>query len=116
MSISWDMQRREQTSLGVVSNHTSNDNWRDSLSTAYDTWKLDFDAHFDASLAHNRTRSEPGLAHDDAADLRNFATAYSAVYHAAKCLLNSKHNREPSSSRSIDRVAEWPSIVAGSVC
>ncbi|KAI1192605.1 fungal-specific transcription factor domain-containing protein [Nemania serpens] len=88
MSISWDMQRREQTSLGVVSNHTSNDNWRDSLSTAYDTWKLDFDAHFDASLAHNRTRSEPGLAHDDAADLRNFATAYSAVYHAAKCLLN----------------------------
>ncbi|KAI1166649.1 fungal-specific transcription factor domain-containing protein [Nemania serpens] len=88
MSISWDMQRREQTSLGVVANPASNDNWRNSLSTAYDTWKLDFDAHFEASLAPNRARSELGLANDDAADLRNFATAYNAVYHAAKCLLN----------------------------
>ncbi|KAI1108748.1 fungal-specific transcription factor domain-containing protein [Nemania sp. NC0429] len=88
MSISWDMQRREQTSLGVVANPASNDSWRDSLSAAYDTWKLDFDAHFEASLAPNRRRSETGLLDDDAADLRNFATAYNAVYHAAKCLLN----------------------------
>ncbi|KAJ8131613.1 hypothetical protein O1611_g2014 [Lasiodiplodia mahajangana] len=88
MSVAWDMQRREQTSLGVVSDPSSADNWRNSLSAAYDTWKLDFDAHFEASLAHYRERGRPEVVNEEEVDLRSFRTAYNAVYHAATALLN----------------------------
>ncbi|KAI1152858.1 fungal-specific transcription factor domain-containing protein [Nemania diffusa] len=89
MSVAWDMQRREQTSLGVVGNPSSDDSWRNSISAAYDTWKLDFDAHVEASLAHNRKRGESGAANNnEEEDLRTFAAAYNAVYHAAAALLN----------------------------
>ncbi|KAI0412743.1 fungal-specific transcription factor domain-containing protein [Xylaria grammica] len=84
MSISWDMQRREQTALGVVIDPGSGSNWRKPLGAAYDTWKLDFDAHCDATVSRNRKRNES----DDGEDLSSFATAYNAVYHAAKALLN----------------------------
>ncbi|KAI0096251.1 fungal-specific transcription factor domain-containing protein [Nemania sp. FL0031] len=86
MSVAWDMQRREQTSLGVVSDPNSADNWRNSLSAAYDTWKLDFDAHFESAHYQNRGRSE--AVNNDEADLRSFRTAYNVVYHAATALLN----------------------------
>ncbi|KAI1427768.1 fungal-specific transcription factor domain-containing protein [Xylaria sp. FL1777] len=88
MAIAWDMQRREQTSLGVVLDPGSCDNWRKSLGTAYDTWKLDFDAHCEATASRNQKRNE--YTHDDngKADLTAFVTAYNAVYHAAKALLN----------------------------
>ncbi|KAI0425737.1 fungal-specific transcription factor domain-containing protein [Xylaria sp. FL1042] len=88
MSIAWDMQRREQTSLGVVLDHGTCDNWRTSLSAAYDTWKLDFDSHCQAAATRNQTRNESSLGDDGDADLTSFATAYGAVYHAAKALLN----------------------------
>ncbi|KAI3320989.1 hypothetical protein HD806DRAFT_504190 [Xylariaceae sp. AK1471] len=88
MSVAWDMQRREQTSLGVVSDPGSGDNWRKPLSKAYDTWKMDFDAHFEATSAHARNTSECVQEDDGEHELRTFATAYNAVYHAAKALLN----------------------------
>ncbi|KAI1129952.1 fungal-specific transcription factor domain-containing protein [Nemania abortiva] len=88
MSIAWDMQRREQTSLGVVADAGSDSNWRDSLSAAYDTWKLDFDAHFESIFSQSRKRGGSRLANDDEADLRSFRIAYNCIYHAATALLN----------------------------
>ncbi|KAI0535273.1 fungal-specific transcription factor domain-containing protein [Xylaria digitata] len=88
MSIAWDMQRREQTALGVVLDSNSGDNWRKSLGAAYDTWKLDFDAHCEAAAAHNRCGNESVPRDNNKEDLSSFATAYNAVYHAAKALLH----------------------------
>jgi hypothetical protein len=98
MSLAWDMQRREQTSLGVVSDPGSGDNWRKPLSKAYDTWKMDFDAHFEATTVHTRNTSEHGQEDHGEHELRIFATAYNAVYHAAKALLNSEYYEESLSS------------------
>lgn len=81
MSIAWDMQRRDQTSLGVVST-TGPASWKDLLSKAYNRWKDDFDSYcYDASLAS----SEPSDA--SASQWSAFAAAYGAVYHAAQALL-----------------------------
>ncbi|KAI1172225.1 fungal-specific transcription factor domain-containing protein [Nemania sp. FL0916] len=88
MSVAWDMERREQTSLGVIADPDSENGWRNSLSTAYDTWKLDFDAHFEASHARGRKNGELGPADNDEAELRDFRTAYNTIYHAAQALLN----------------------------
>ncbi|TGJ81942.1 hypothetical protein E0Z10_g6831 [Xylaria hypoxylon] len=88
MSVAWDMQRREQTSLGVVLDSSSGDNWRKSLGAAYDTWKLDFDAHCEATAARNRKGGESGSGDNGETDFSSFATAYNPVYHAAKTLLN----------------------------
>ncbi|KAL1857584.1 hypothetical protein Daus18300_010224 [Diaporthe australafricana] len=82
MSIAWDMQRRDQTSLGVVS-ATGPASWKDLLSKAYDRWKVDFDAYcHSAELAS----TEPGAA--EPSEWTAFAAAYRAVYHAAQALLN----------------------------
>ncbi|KAI1354735.1 fungal-specific transcription factor domain-containing protein [Xylaria sp. FL0043] len=88
MSVAWDMQRREQTSLGVVLDPSTCDNWRKSLSTAYDIWKLDFDSHYQAAAARNQTRNGSRAGGDGDVNLTNFAIAYGAVYHATKALLN----------------------------
>ncbi|OJD29075.1 c2h2 finger domain transcription factor [Diplodia corticola] len=56
MSISWDMKRRDQTSLGLVGcgnggRHQSSSSgspigdWKTRMSTSYNTWKADFDAY-----------------------------------------------------------------------
>lgn len=83
MSIAWDMQRRDQTSLGVVST-TGPASWKDLLSKAYDRWKADFDAYcHDAALLAS---GDPGDA--SAAEWSAFSAAYRAVYHAAQALLN----------------------------
>lgn len=79
MSIAWDMQRRDQTSLGV---HTTvgAPKWRQVLSEAYNRWKIDFDSYCCDAVAKG----------DD--DTRNewlsFSAAYKAVYHAAQSLLH----------------------------
>jgi hypothetical protein len=97
MSIAWDMQRREQTSLGVIADLCSGDNWRKSLGKAYDIWKLDFDAHFEAAFSgpHDCAQEGDGCGHwsgvEVEEELRSFATAYRAIYHAAKALLNSTY-------------------------
>lgn len=82
MSIAWDMQRRDQTSLGVVSS-AGPASWKDLLSKAYDRWKIDFDSYCqDAAKAS----TEPGEA--SASEWSAFSAAYRAVYHAAQALLN----------------------------
>ncbi|KAG9575191.1 hypothetical protein KCU77_g15318, partial [Aureobasidium melanogenum] len=44
MSIAWDMNRRDQTSLGVVGNDVL-DGWKHRIAATYDSWKADFDTY-----------------------------------------------------------------------
>ncbi|KAH8664598.1 fungal-specific transcription factor domain-containing protein [Xylariales sp. PMI_506] len=99
MSISWDMQRRDQTVLGVV-NFAGGGHWRDRLGDAYDLWKADFDAYC-AEMAIRQQRQQRLAANGgsnsgsdvdwDVArrEFTTFSTSYVAIYHAAHILLNS---------------------------
>ncbi|KAK2002187.1 hypothetical protein LX36DRAFT_678488 [Colletotrichum falcatum] len=98
MSISWDMGRRDQTALGVVSQDGFGAGWRAMLSAAYDAWKSDFDAYctvFPAPLqnaSQTRARGSHGKDGDDdearRVEFGSFASAYKALYHSAQALLN----------------------------
>ncbi|OTB01071.1 hypothetical protein M426DRAFT_223485 [Hypoxylon sp. CI-4A] len=88
MSIFWDMRRRDQTSLGVIS---LGRRWQSRISAAYQAWKEDFD-HFCFGLSdltltemNKRTTSESAKV-----ELDVWRTAYVAVYHAAHVLLHSE--------------------------
>lgn len=80
MSISWDMQRRDQTSLGVSST-LGVSSWRHMLGRAYDAWKVDFDQYCHAATAGSEEATCP-------AEWSSFHAAYSAIYHAAQTLLH----------------------------
>lgn len=96
MSIAWDMQRRDQTSLGVINSILSSGggnnssrpatcSWRHLLSDAYNRWKLDFDTYCTAACSSSPpSLSGPGAAREWLA----FGTAYRSVYHAAQALLH----------------------------
>ncbi|OHF01821.1 hypothetical protein CORC01_03012 [Colletotrichum orchidophilum] len=98
MSISWDMGRRDQTALGVVSGDSFGTGWRELLSTAYDAWKSDFDAYcvsFSAQLPRGpNSTSQGNLRQQDDEEMtrrvefESFASAYKALYHSAQALLN----------------------------
>ncbi|KAJ4390989.1 hypothetical protein N0V93_004588 [Gnomoniopsis smithogilvyi] len=79
MSIAWDMQRRDQTSLGVTS-IIGAISWRSRLSKAYDRWKVDFDQYCDNAAV--------GGDIPLTVEWKVFAAAYRAVYHAAQALLH----------------------------
>lgn len=79
MSIAWDMQRRDQTSLGVNS-IIGTMSWRGRLSKAYDRWKVDFDLYCEDAAAVGNPHTT--------AEWKAFAAAYRAVYHAAQALLH----------------------------
>lgn len=79
MSIAWDMQRRDQTSLGV-NTIIGTASWKSLLGQAYDRWKVDFDQYCEEAA----TAGGP----DVAADWKAFAVAYRAVYQAAQALLH----------------------------
>lgn len=90
MSISWDLERRDQTALGVVS-VVGGVSWRNKLEVAYDGWKVDFDA-FTADFELKLRQQSPASSEDAMAMRREFATfttAYNSVYHAAQILLKS---------------------------
>ncbi|KAI1133805.1 fungal-specific transcription factor domain-containing protein [Hypoxylon sp. FL0543] len=89
MSIFWDMRRRDQTSLGVISSQGGR--WQGRLGAAYQAWKVDFD-NFCLRLS-NLTFAEvsKGFAPETAkVELDVWRTAYVAVYHAAHVLLHSE--------------------------
>lgn len=94
MSVAWDMQRREQTALGVADPSATGGRWRRVISAAYDVWKTDFDAHVrsrEAVLPEDGNMGEEEEKEDLAAQRREmdaFAAAYSTVYHAAQALLH----------------------------
>lgn len=101
MSIAWDMQRRDQTSLGVInsifspsggnnSGRPATSSWRYLLSDAYDRWKLDFDTYctYASSSSPSPSSSGPGAAAAAAREWLVFGAAYRSVYHAAQALLH----------------------------
>ncbi|CAK7268174.1 hypothetical protein SEPCBS119000_002928 [Sporothrix epigloea] len=104
LSISWDMQRRDQTALGVVGGGSSlmsgGGHWSDRMSEAYDRWMVDFDAYCTEMAQQQQRHFEvrQGGQADDAVvaahwkkaarENATFVTAYKAVYHAAHVLLN----------------------------
>ncbi|KAH7129488.1 fungal-specific transcription factor domain-containing protein [Dactylonectria estremocensis] len=97
MSIAWDMQRRDQTSLGVVSEGGGDVCWRKMISTAYDLWKVDFDwycaavtSRFQRGSQGQQAGREDSVTEEETqrSEFLAFAAAYNAVYHSAQVLLN----------------------------
>ncbi|KAI0837874.1 fungal-specific transcription factor domain-containing protein [Hypoxylon sp. FL0890] len=89
MSIFWDMRRRDQTSLGVISSQGGR--WQTRLGAAYQAWKVDFDNFClrlsDLTFAEMSKGTVPETAK---VELDVWRTAYVAVYHAAHVLLHSE--------------------------
>lgn len=70
MSVAWDMQRRDHTSLGVYS-VVGQPSWRDLLGQAYERWKVDFEQYCREAAAGNDTVTS--------SEWPAFATAYRSV-------------------------------------
>jgi hypothetical protein len=85
MSVSWDMRRRDQTSLGLMDTNTTLGNWKTRMAASYDAWKADFDSY---CLAYTSAipPSEPDIRKEFAA----FTTANNAIYHCAHIILNAE--------------------------
>ncbi|KAK7224321.1 hypothetical protein V2G26_012324 [Clonostachys chloroleuca] len=101
MSIAWDMERRDQTALGVIAGGSvsGRSGWKRMISSAYDRWEKDFSAHCTASIARlqNAQRSgrrvsnaveRTGTEEAQISEIAVYAAAYQALYHAVKVLLN----------------------------
>lgn len=93
MSIAWDMQRRDQTSLGVGST-LGVSSWRDLIGRAYDKWKVDFDLYcrraVDSARGGQGEKGDSGEGALYCAEWLSFAAAYRTVYHAAQALLHTE--------------------------
>ncbi|KAE9375624.1 hypothetical protein N431DRAFT_333931 [Stipitochalara longipes BDJ] len=85
MSVAWDLNRRDQTSLGLAV-ASQDESWQARIGRSYDTWKEDFDSYSREKL----------LALDDndrsKEDFQKFCTAILAIYHAAHIILNAEIN------------------------
>lgn len=98
MSISWDMKRRDQTSLGMVGGGCASSpnkpppigDWKTRMASSYDAWKAHFDAYCDGYLslfcAEPASKADRGLR----ADLVAWRTAHAAIHHAAHALLHAE--------------------------
>uniref|UniRef100_A0A0C4DIW1 C2H2-type domain-containing protein n=1 Tax=Fusarium oxysporum (strain Fo5176) TaxID=660025 RepID=A0A0C4DIW1_FUSOF len=82
---SWDMQRRDQTALGVVDGDGPGSNWRKLIGNAYDAWKEDFDAYITSIISRLQNTPEDQARRSEYVA---FATAYNALFHSAQALLH----------------------------
>lgn len=107
MSIAWDFDRRDQTSLGrfssellvkstiivlmshagIVGNSVLGD-WRFRVASAYDTWKNDFDVYTKSVM--NILQSAPNQQQEARDEFAIYTTVNSALYHAAHVILFSE--------------------------
>ncbi|KAI5195850.1 hypothetical protein AUEXF2481DRAFT_39829 [Aureobasidium subglaciale EXF-2481] len=89
MSIAWDMNRRDQTSLGVVGSNML-DGWKHRIAVSYDSWKADFDAYV-MSVTQLLSQSSASMTPAELQETRKgfaiYSTANSALYHAAYVIL-----------------------------
>lgn len=86
MSVSWDMKRRDDTSLGCGS-LIGTDDWRARIGASYDLWRADFDTYclnISSSLNRPNYSSNPNIR----SEFQNFTTSTLAIYHAAHIILN----------------------------
>ncbi|QKD59138.2 fungal-specific transcription factor domain-containing protein [Fusarium oxysporum Fo47] len=81
----WDMQRRDQTALGVVDGDGPGSNWRKLIGNAYDAWKEDFDAYITSIISRLQNTPEDQARRSEYVA---FATAYNALFHSAQALLH----------------------------
>lgn len=81
MSIAWDMQRRDQTSLGVIDTNPLG-NWQARLAASYNSWNRDFEGFCKSYVAQL-----PSPTHSLAKEFQAFRTATLALYHSAHILL-----------------------------
>ncbi|KAF2085590.1 hypothetical protein K490DRAFT_46125 [Saccharata proteae CBS 121410] len=85
MSVSWDMKRRDQTSLGLVGNSAVMGDWKVRIGKSYDAWKTDFDA-YSSNYLDLYGQNDSLLRRE----MLTFTTAHNAIYHAAHILLNAE--------------------------
>jgi hypothetical protein len=86
-AISWDLSRRDQTSLGLVGYGIESGSWRSHIANAYDNWKTSFDAFCSVMSASHSTASMPCSQSSSCRILEDFRVQYSALYHAAQIVL-----------------------------
>ncbi|KAL3301856.1 C2H2 zinc finger protein [Colletotrichum asianum] len=90
MSVAWDMGRRDQTALGVISGESPGpgSGWRKTLSSGYDAWRSDFDWYCNNFFA--QMPRGPPSPDDDVRkmEFESCTAAYKALYHSAQALLN----------------------------
>lgn len=88
LSIFWDMRRRDQTSLGVIS---SQGRWQNRLGSAYQAWKMEFDAFCVRQADFTFAETSKGTFPEEAkVELEVWRTAYAAVFYAANVLLHAE--------------------------
>lgn len=82
MSVAWDMQRRDQTSLGVVDTNPLG-NWQARLATSYIAWHKDYEAFCTQYLSRL-----PSPDHFIAREFQVLRAATLSLYHSAHILLH----------------------------
>ncbi|KAH8732675.1 fungal-specific transcription factor domain-containing protein [Phaeosphaeriaceae sp. PMI808] len=82
MSVAWDMQRRDQTSLGVIENNPLG-NWQTRLEVSYKAWHKDYEVFYSQYLARL-----PSPDHYLARELQVVRAATLALFHSACILLH----------------------------
>ncbi|KAF2151454.1 hypothetical protein K461DRAFT_287213 [Myriangium duriaei CBS 260.36] len=93
MAISWDMDRRDQTSLGLMGDHFLQGGWRLHLKNAYDIWKADFDGYEQLTRRYysaDECKDTPCGTRERSSCLDKFFDGYRALYHAAQIVLSSE--------------------------
>ncbi|KAK7557293.1 fungal-specific transcription factor domain-containing protein [Phyllosticta citricarpa] len=93
MSVSWDMKRRDQTSLGLVNNTPLGD-WKSRISASYEAWLSEFEAYCASYTSrycpNHHTMAPSSIQQSLQNEFRLFATANTAIYHAAQFHLNAE--------------------------
>lgn len=82
MSVSWDMQRRDQTSLDVIDTNPLS-NWQSRLALSYNAWHADF-----TSFCSSYFSKLPSATHPLAREFKAWSTATLSLYHSAHILLH----------------------------
>lgn len=83
MSVAWDMQRRDQTSLGDPISANPLGNWQSRLAASYTAWHVDYETFCDAYNARL-----PSQDHFLAKEFKVMRSATLSLYHSAHILLN----------------------------
>lgn len=82
MSVAWDMQRRDQTSLGDPISANPLGNWQTRLATSYKAWHADYEV-----FCSTYTSRLPSQDHFLAQEFQVMRSATLSLYHSAHILL-----------------------------
>lgn len=83
MSVAWDMQRRDQTSLGDSISANPLGDWQSRLATSYTAWHTDYEVFCDKYMARL-----PSQNHFLAREFQVMRSATLSLYHSAHILLH----------------------------